>query len=362
MADAYFGARVKQYKKHELSLIDGQSPLVEPATLVLSEANASLLEYWLMLRPRLRVIAALTIAIVVMTFVLDGYVRTQWYRATAIIRPASREGPISPLATMIGSTSLAQSLSALTSVGSLGDEIANDAAKYMTLLKSYDFTVDLVRRHKLQPMLYRKSRIGELLHPWAKPPTTSEARHWFWYKAMGMRFSYHYDDRDGNLVLRFISPDQAEAKQVLQYYIDDLRARLRNRAVRETDAAVISLKGALRQTSDPLLEQQLAMLVAEQIQQEKTAQAEADFAFAVLEPPFVSQSVYKPKTALQCIVALFLTPLLCFIAVILYHRAYLPIRDAQRILSGGHAGQEANSAQENGLSAQNGSELKMLEK
>ncbi len=340
---------MKQPRKHDLSVVEGPGGSNDSETLALSDANASLFGYWLILRPRLRVVAALTLVVVATVYVLDKYVRTQWYQATAIIRPASREGPISPLATMIGSTSLAASLSALTNVGGLGDEIANDAAKYMTLLKSYGFTVSLVERHNLQPMLYRKSEISRLTHPFAKLPASPETLHWIWYKGMRARFSYHYNEPDGNLILHFMSPDKAEAKQVLRYYISDLRLRLRSRAVEETSGAVSSLESALKETPDPLIEQQLALLVAEQIQQEKTAQAEADFAFAVLEPPFVAQGVYKPNALLQSAVALVLTPLLCLVSIVLYQRVYLPIREAEQALSAGHRAHDLNAPVENGV-------------
>lgn len=329
--------------------------------LLLSDANASLLGYWIILRPRLLPVTAITLAMAAAVFVVDKYVRTQWYRATAIIRPASREGPISPLATMIGSMSLAQSLTALTNVGGLGDGIANDAGKYMTLLKSYDFTINLVKRHKLQPMLYRESRIGHLLHFWAKPPASVEAQRWLWYQAMKVRFSDRFDDRDGNLVLHFAAPEKNEAKRILEYYISDLRAKLSKRAVQETDAAMRSLQVALRQTPDPLVEQQLALLVAEQIRQEKTAQAEADFAFAVLEPPFVSDPVFQPKTLLESAIALSLTPLVCLAAIILYQRVYVPIRTAERALAASQEDRDSSFPVGNENAGPN-HDLKMLEK
>jgi hypothetical protein len=339
---------VKQPKKYDLSVVEWPGARNDSGTLALSEANASLCGYWLMLRPWLRVVTTLTLVTAVAVFVLDKYVRTQWYQATAIIRPASREGPISPLAMMLGSTSLATSLGALTGGGGLGDEIADDVAKYMTLMKSYRFTVSLVERHKLQPMLYRRSEISRLTHPFAKLPASPEALHWIWYKGMLSRFSYHYDEPKGNLILHFMSPDRAEASQVLQYYIDDLRSRLRSRAVQEARGAVASLESALKETSDPLIEQQLAILAAQQIQQEKTAQAQADFAFTVLEPPFVAQAVYEPNALLHGLVALVLTPLFCFIAIVLYQRVYLPIREAVQVLSDARSTNDSEAPAVNG--------------
>ncbi len=92
--------------------------------------------------------------------------------------------------------------------------------------------------------------------------------------------------------------------------------------------------------------------MAEQIQQEKTAQAEADFAFAVLEPPFVAQAVYKPDAMLQSLVALVLTPLFCFIAILLYQRVYVPIREAEQVLSAARGADDSDAPAANGAGVQ----------
>jgi hypothetical protein len=309
----------------------------------LSSTNEGLLEYWMILKPWWRRIAVATLAGIAITFIVCKLVMTQWYQASAIIRAASQEGPVSPIATIV-SPNVSSLLSSLTNSTGLGESLPSDVAEFEDVLQSYHFTTSLIRRHHLGPMLDEKSIVGWLVNQVVRSvnavkayisnalgyPQSPYDPSWYRYQEMQGRFDVEFDSRQGSLTLTFMDRDPDRAQAVLGFYIADLRERIRTRVVRDTAAVVASLKQEMAQTSDPLVQQQIAGILADQIQQLGMAQAEADFAFTVTEHPYVPTEVYKPKTVLFCALAAVAIPMMFFLVLTIYYRTYLPIREAER--------------------------------
>jgi hypothetical protein len=300
----------------------------------------TLLEYWLILKPWRWRIATVGAVSAILVFVLAKFLMTQWYLATAVIRPASQQGPVSPLANVVGTLSPGGALSSLMSGASgLGGMLPSDAAEYMGLSQSYSFTVALVERHKLGPMLKQQSLIHRIfINPPHRAlaavegifesPGPSDER-WMWYSAMQKRFDIEYNDYMGDLTLTFKDRDPATAKKVLGFYIQDLRDTLRARSIKDTKTVVESLEKALDQTSDPLVQQQLAALLASEIQQEKTAEAQADFAFSETDAPYAPAEVYSPKPTLWAVAAGVMAPFMLCLWLLFFARVYEPLRAAE---------------------------------
>jgi len=307
--------------------------LLKRAAAQTADSTPPLLEHWLIVKPWWRTIAVATLLGVLITILLWLFFLSHWYQASAMIRPASQQGPVSPLAMMMGSASFSQALSSvLSSSTGFSGELPNDAAEYMDLLQSYQLTTAMIERHKLGPMLDKNphefiQRIKESLFTTSSDP---EYRRWKQYKKMEKRFSVDYDDKHGNLTLNFMDHDRETAKKVLGFYIHDLREMLRKRTVQNTNAAVQSLQKELQRTPDPLLQQQVAQIIAQEIQQATTAQAQADFAFSVTDAPYVPAEVYTPKLALLCLLTALLIPFLAVLWLELYSNVYAPLREAHR--------------------------------
>jgi hypothetical protein len=115
------------------------------------------------------------------------------------------------------------------------------------------------------------------------------------HTAIADRLSTDYDFKSGNLTLYFLDPSPADAQRILGYYLDSLRDKLRNEEVQAGASAASSLEEEVRKTSDALLQTQLYELMARQIQREKIAQVQSDFAFKVIEPPVVPDNYFEPK-------------------------------------------------------------------
>jgi len=104
------------------------------------------------------------------------------------------------------------------------------------------------------------------------------------------------------------------AQTILGFYVDDLRAKLREEQVGTTTATAKSLRDEAGSTPDTLLQQQLFQLIAEQLQQQKLAMVDANFAFKVIDAPRASDRPYSPSvllvTGLAFVVTLFISCLI----------------------------------------------------
>lgn len=130
---------------------------------------------------------------------------------------------------------------------------------------------------------------------------------WSVHTMIADRFSTEYDYKSGNLTLYFLDPSPAEAQRVLGYYLDSLRDKLRNEEVEAGASAAASLEEEVRKSSDALLQTQLYELMARQIQREKIAEVQSDFAFKVVEPPVVPDNYFAPKARHNATIAASIT-------------------------------------------------------
>lgn len=281
--------------------------------------NWSLDYCWSVLAPWKRHLVACGLIAMVLTYLLTRFVMTHWYRAQAILRPASQEPQ--------SSTNLGAILGNMTSIGggsSLGNLFGNSAAdanEFITIFNSVDFTNELVTKYHLDPILRRHKPLLSTLLWWYYGAPSALTR-WLRYGLMLNRFDYKFDDKEGNLTLWFEDPDRAEAQRILEGYLDLLRERLRTRYVETANIAIKDLEEQVNKTSDMLLVAQLDQLLAEQLQQLGTAELQAGFAFVVIDPPVVPDGPYRPQPLIDAMMALILAPGIA--------SGWLLLRDRQR--------------------------------
>ncbi len=224
------------------------------------------------------------------------FVMTKWYRAEAVLRPVSEVMP----------NRLAVSERPLN-VSSLLDQVVptSRAEELMTTVESFQFSLAMVKNHHLERALRTKHWL-----PWNRHPDPS----WEIYRTLQKRFSCDYSISTGNLTLYYQDRDRTMAQTILGFYIDDLRAKLREEQVGTTTATAKSLRDEAGSTPDTLLQQQLFQLIAEQLQQQKLAMVDANFAFKVIDAPRASDKPYSPSvllvSGLAFVVTLFISCLI----------------------------------------------------
>jgi hypothetical protein len=258
-------------------------------------ATLQLLHYVGLLRARWILITGLTIGIGLGYGLYTKYLTVKWYRALAIVTPVPPEEGLS-----VGSGSASDMVGGLGGgIASLlvsGEDTIALAERYTAIMNSYAFTTDLVNKYHLEHNI-----IGVQSK---NAPTVTK---WSIHRIIADRFTTEYDFKSGNLTLYFMDPSPAEAQRVLGYYLDSLRDKLRNEEVQAGASAAASLQDEVRKTSDALLQTQLYELMARQIQREKLAQVQSDFAFKVVEPPVVPDNYFAPQARHNATVAASIT-------------------------------------------------------
>lgn len=237
-----------------------------------------------------------TIAIVTFVATVGGWAAshlllTRLYRAEAIIKPMSAAqtmGLMQGLA--IGGGSGPWS----TLMGSQYNSSA--AEEDLTILGSYTFLTNLARKHHMEADLLKHEK-----------PRSGADESWMVYRTLSSRFVNKYSSRTGNLTLTYMDKNRRRAAEVLGWEISYLRRILRAREVRNASAAASSLEQQVKNVSDTLLARQLYELIAKQIQREKLAEVQADFAFDVLQPPVSSDHPAWPHNTLNGLLVGFLT-------------------------------------------------------
>jgi uncharacterized protein involved in exopolysaccharide biosynthesis len=259
------------------------------------------------LREHLIALVVVPFLAVLATGITTKFVLTKRYKARAILMPRHDMGNLASRAAAMGFAGelLGFDAGALQGLSSgLGGE------EYIAIMKSFDFVHSLITRYRLDKEVFKPrssflSSLSQLVSFSHDKPSD-----WKLYKAMLDRFDCTYDYKSGNLTLTFIDPDRELAQKVLDIYIVSLRDQLRSREVKEAKAAVESLDDEAGKTPDSLLKGQLYELVARQVQRQKLAEVQADFAFRVIESPIAPEKADSPSPAKDCLVVMILAVLL----------------------------------------------------
>lgn len=266
------------------------------------EDVVDLREYLDAIRSRWRMIAAATALAVLATGGVARFAMTRWYRAEAIIRPVGANVVQNRVSGLLGGLGR-------LGVNLFSSEASNPASQYMPVLKSFDFTSHLISGHDLKRHLNVQDTSG-LWGSYREGP-------WARYRAMQKRFRCEFSIRTGNLTLYYEDPDRSMAGKILGFYISDLRKLLRAEQIQDSTEAIASLRAETRNTEDSLLQKQLYELLARQVQQQKLAQVDADFAFRVLQAPTTPDRPYRPDVARDSVLAGVMMLMLALAVVVL---------------------------------------------
>ncbi len=271
--------RPTSYLAHEVPAGEGRLSDTQYAAL-------HLLYYLRLLWSRKVIILAVTIGAGLTYGLYTKLFAVKFYRAQAVIAPVSSElsfGPASNSGDLMDSLGGGGGIMSLFNLAGGGDT-AEIAERYLSIMNSYAFTTDLIKRYHLERKI-----IGVRSK---NAPTISR---WAMHRDLVSRFASEYDFKSGNLLLYFLDTNRDDGARILGYYLVSLRDKLRNEEVQSAAVAAASLQDEIRKTSDALLQTQLYELMARQVQREKLAQVQADFAFKVIEPPVVPDNYYAPS-------------------------------------------------------------------
>lgn len=266
-----------------------------------------------------RLITAATIGAVLATFIATTFLMTRWYQATAVIRPSS-DSSIGRQLSLGGELPLQGLGEAM-----LGGGLSQKAEEYVAILDSFAFNTSLIKRHQLASALL-------VDYKWQLYPHDSQ---WDAYRTLQRRFDAAYSYRTDLITLSLRDRSREHAAKVLGYYIDDLRAQLREREIQSTTLAINAIEEQVSKTADALLLNRLYELIAEQLKRNRLAQVQADYSFAVIDPPSTPDWPYRPLVLMDCLLVGLVTPL----AIALLMFVIDAIRRARRAENGEYMGE-----------------------
>jgi len=263
------------------------------------------IQYVLLILNRWKLIAAVTAVAVIATYVLTKTAMTKWYQATAIIEPIPEGAVENRVEGGLGGFGAGGMASFLMATG-----IDAQAQEYLTILRSYTFNTEVALHHNLTDFLLQDVSVK---------PTTERKIKMKLFDILKGRFKVDYSMQAHNLAVHFIDRDPIRAQEILQYYLDDLRELQRREAIKNAAAAIQSLEKEAASTGDSLLRENLYVLVARQVQRQKLAEVEADFAFRVLEAPVSPDRQYSPRASLNCFIVMMLMPIVMSLVIVIRH-------------------------------------------
>lgn len=185
------------------------------------------------------------------------------YRAHTILRPISEPQ-------LISQVSLASGLLGLSAKNE------SDAYQYISIVTSHQFLFRLIDEHHL-------AESSELFgHGRLREPRRGR---WDAYRAIKHAMEVQFDRRQGNIMIDLTLGNRRLAESLLGWTIGDLREQLRKSVLDECDTSNRSLEEQARRTPDDIVRQEVYQQIAYDLQRAALAKVQADFAFAVIDPP-----------------------------------------------------------------------------
>lgn len=193
------------------------------------------------------------------------WMRTPTYCARTVLRPIPAPELVS-----------ASQFSLAGGLLGLGGKTETEAYRYISIITSHQFLFRLIDEHRL-------IQSGELSgRGWLKARRLDR---WGAYRLLKRAMEVQFDRRQGNILIDLRLRNRGLAENLLVWIIGDLREQLRKGVIDECAASNTSLEDQARRTPDDIVRQEIYQQVAYDLQRAALAKVQADFAFAVIDPP-----------------------------------------------------------------------------
>lgn len=300
----------------------------------LQEYEIDLLELWRTVWKRRKLIARIVCAGVLLTAIVSLFM-TNIYQSEAVITPVESKGGGG------GAAALMSQMGGLGGLISLPD--SSSSKEIGLLLESKVLRKKILRDYNLLPVLFSK-QWDEESKTWKKESGFSlNPLTWIskLFKAVrpaekikSKKVEGVPDEMDGlreleslvkinknvkdnfiTISVQYEDPDIAAA--IVGYYLAALNNHMSQESKRVAAINKQYLEEQLIQTTDPLIQQKIYTMIAQQIETSMMAAVKENFAFKIIDPPLVPDMKIKPKRAqmvvLSFVVFLFLAVFLVFV-------------------------------------------------
>jgi uncharacterized protein involved in exopolysaccharide biosynthesis len=299
------------------------------------EDEIDLLELWRVVWKRRKLIVRIVSAVVLMTIVVSLFM-TNIYQAEAVIVPVETKngggGMASALMSQMGGGF----------GGLIGLPESSSSMEIGLLLESKVLRKKIINDYNLLPILFPeqwdqekkvwKKGSGWSLNPLAfiskligamkpadkkgvkKDPGIPDELDGLRMLENLVKINKNKKDNYITISVQFDDPDTAAA--MVGYFLMALNDHMSKEAKRVATMNKKYLEEQLSQTNDPLIQQKIYNMIAQQMETSMMAAVKENFAFKIIDPPLVPDKKLKPKRAqmvvLSFVVALFLAVFVVF--------------------------------------------------
>jgi uncharacterized protein involved in exopolysaccharide biosynthesis len=281
--------------------------------------EATLLDYWRVIRKRWKMIAAIVIAAVIGAVLISLLMRNV-YQARAVIMPVTlKDGGAGGAA---GLAALAPQFGGLLPVIAMPGSSA--ASEIVSLLKSNILREKLIKQHNLMPVLffdrwdaqrqiwkkvketdywlnprYYASFLDDALAPILPKAVREKAGDvpdtWDALRMLDEIIRISQDVKQSTITISADFPDPAGAARIVDYLLATLTNHMSSEAKRVAKTNRKYLEEQLGSTTDPFIKQKTYNMIAQQIETVMMAEVKENFAFKVIDPPMAPDTKIKPK-------------------------------------------------------------------
>lgn len=245
--------------------------------------EVDIIDYLSILRRRALLIAALSIAGLVLAFAISLLIEDR-FKARAVISPV-KEGGGPP----VGLSLLVQQLE---SVPSMSLSSPSSAPEILALLNSNRLRKKLIERHELLKVIF-SDRWDREKKAWAtgkRVPTFHDG-----LRVLERSMSVKHSQKDNTITITMESSTAEDAASMLAKLLTILNEHLSEEAKRIADSNRRYLESQLKHTTDPLIRQNIYALIAQQIESSMMAGVMENFAFKVIDPPDAPDRKSSPE-------------------------------------------------------------------
>jgi uncharacterized protein involved in exopolysaccharide biosynthesis len=281
----------------------------------------------------LSVVAAITALTVTVALLLPDV-----YRAEATLAPAADDLAPKGIGGNLGG------VMGLAGIN-LGGSVVDKTKVAIATAQSREFLIDFIRRHKLVvPLMAAQSwnpATGKLSidpekydvtnHRWVRrvdPPRSSEPSSLEAYEAFRELLEVSLDEKTGLILLSVDHVSPVVAKEWADLIIADLNAQMSSQDAAEAGRSVGYLRMQLKETSITDIRNVFYGMIGEQIKIMMLAQAKPEYAFKIIDPPYVTEKPAKPNRPLLAVAGLLVGLMLGLVVVIGFHLAGYRFRGA----------------------------------
>jgi len=253
------------------------------------EDEIDLVELWHIIWKRRRLITTLVI-FVTLTTIAVSLLMKNIYRSEAVILPLE-SSPAGKLGEFAG----------LAAIAGMSLPVSSTTAEIKARLSSRMLYARIIQKYSLLPLLF-PDKWDPRKHCWKNPenhPTIEDG-------IRSLRQSLVHvsvDRKTESITISVDFPDPQVASRLVQYILKELREIMARDAEARAERTLRELERTLPRVADPLIQQKIYTLMAQQIETISLAKATESFAFKVIDPPRVPDKKYKPKRALMTAVA-----------------------------------------------------------